>query len=183
MKKNGFIVLASFAFLALSCKKKNIEPLYGEISSLQFDGKSFEKPGMKLYVLAYDGTQRCKIPQYRIQFILRAANDSLIEQISMRNLPMAKTGIIHFRKSVESCDTIPDVLFSLNQGGDMTVADFSTLPKYDNYINIKSFDEKTKEVKGNFKLTLRVNDYPTYHRHWYRDTIAFESGDFSVRLQ
>ena len=184
MKNILFISLVLF-LLASSCKKKTIEPLFGTISSMSFDGKPMQRAGTRLKIRGIDETSRCKNPEYGILISLHSINDTLVEQLSVGSIPMSKTGIIKLSKrELPDCDGIPEVGFGMMRQFDMVVAGFSPMKNADNYINIHSFDTKTKEVKGNLKVTL-VNDfYGDYHKAFgYRDTIVFESGDFTVRLQ
>lgn len=182
--KNIIIISVFLLILIFGCKKKKVEPLYGTISSLLFDGKPIQREGTKLQILAYNTSDRCKISQYGIQIFLRSFNDTLIETISVSDLPMMKTGIISLAKGFGYCDTIPEVSFTMDRYADLQVASYGPLKNFDNYVNILSFDNKTKEVKGQCKLTLVNNTYSQYQKQFgYRDTIVFESGDFTVRLQ
>ena len=186
MKKIIFVFI-TFSLIVFACKKKNgtsVEPIYGIISSLQFDGKSLPRPNNKLEILGYNETNRCKIPQYGIQISQRAPFDSLVETISLHQIPMSKIGKIPLKEGDIGCDSIPNVIFTMNQARSFLVAAYIPLKNYENYINIKSFDDNTKEVKGNLRLTIVNDSYSQYPRYvGYRDTIIFESGDFTVRLQ
>ena len=184
--KNLFFALLLLFIFEVSCKKKTVEPLYGTISSLQFDGKPMQRPGTNLQILGYLSTgTSCNLPNYGIQVSLRSFNDTLVEKISISYLKIGKLGVIPLYGTPQTnCDTIPSVYFTFVKGRDLLVADYSPMKKSDNYVNVQSFDDKTKEVKGKFKLTLINNSYTQYPKNFgYRDTIVFESGDFTVRLQ
>lgn len=181
--RNIFFIIFIFFFLAIGCKKKTVEPLYGTISSFTFDGKPMQRPGTKLQIAAYNITSRCNISEYTISITNRASNDTLNEMIYMSALPMFKTGVIFLSKSLVSCDTVPEAGFIMSNS-DLAITSYRPLKNFDNYVNILSFDDKTKEVKGRCKLTLVNNTYSQYQKQFgYRDTIVFESGDFTVRLQ
>ena len=184
MKNVIFGLLFGLLFI-LGCKKKNVEPLYGTISSFNVDGKPFKREGVQLQILGYDETKRCKISQYGIIMLFRSYKDTLVEQIGFHQIPMFKIGIIPIPDSKDraSCDSLPTATFGMTRHEDLFVAGFSVLKNFDNYLDVESFDKNTKEVKGKFKLTLIVNDYPEYHKALgYRDTVVFESG-FAVKLQ
>ena len=151
---------------------------------MQFDGKPMQRTGTKLEILGYNETKRCKIAQYGIMMYLRSFNDSLVEIISFHQIPMSKTGVIPLQEGDIGCDSIPNVIFTMDQAQSFIVAAYVPLKNYDNFINIQSFDDKTKVVKGKFKLNLVNNSYSQYPRFvGYRDTIVFEGGDFTVQLQ
>lgn len=183
MKNIFFIVLVLF-LLMLGCKKKTPEPQLGTISSLQYDGKLMQRPGTRLEIISTDMESRCHIPQYSIQLSIISHNDTLVESIYIGDIPKSKIGRTLLTTATGGCDSLADVSFTMDRFSSFLVAAYDPLKKFDNYVDIHSFDSKTKEVKGKFKLTLANNSYSQYPKQLgYRDTIVFESGDFTVRLQ
>ncbi len=181
--KNILFILFALSLIIISCRKKGDEPIFGQISSLSFDGKQIIRPNMTLQILGYDGTSRCNIQQYSIAIKINSPNNDISEKIGILDIPMSKTGIIKVNRdtSINSCDTLTFASYHMTEGGDVTVATFIPLRNADNFINIQSFNAKTKEAKGKFKLTLVNTDYSQYPKQFgYRDTIVFESGDFTV---
>jgi hypothetical protein len=177
------IYLAILFLIVLGCREKKVEPVLGTISSLQFDGKPIQRVGTRLEISAFDITSRCNISQYAIQLSLISHNDTLVETLYIGDIPKSKTGIITLTKASGTCDSLPDVGFTMDRYSSFLVAAYEPLKKFDNYINIQSFDTKINEVKGRFKLTLVNDSYSQYPKQFgYRDTIVLDGGEFTVRL-
>lgn len=181
MKKIYLIIIIIAVLFNSACRKEGAKPHYGTITALNYDGKSVLRPNMSISILGYDGTSRCNISQYSIA--IKMSTGVIEEKISMIDLPMAKTGIIKIEtdKSINNCDTIPRASYGISEGGDLSLVTYSPLRNFDNYVNIQSFDSKTRVAKGNFKLTMVNNTYSAYPKQLgYRDTIVFECKEFAV---
>jgi hypothetical protein len=170
--------------LFLGCKKKNVGPSYGQVSTFYANGKLIPRNGLELSVLALgSGIKNCSTPHYVIAFNHNAKNDSLQEKIYISGLPYNKTGKIPltYRPPHSDCDSIPTAAFFMSEV-DVTIGNYVLLRKSDSFINVESYNAQTKEVKGTFDVTFVEDGTSIKSRNIYPDTIRFNGAKFTAKI-
>lgn len=80
----------------------------------------------------------------------------------------------------DSSDKPIVTLFELVSDGDVSGDLFYTADSEDNYIQIDSYNEKTKEIKGSFQLTLAIQ--MPRRSNALPDTLRFRNGRFHTKI-
>jgi len=171
--------------MVYGCKKKDVGPVYGEVSTFYANGRLTPREGFDLTIRAVTDKVKCMESYYAFILTHNAKNDSLREEIHIYGLSFNKTGKIPltYRFPDNSCDSIPTASFSMTgSDGDVTIAYYLVSKKSASYINIDSYEINTKEVKGTFDITFVADGTSARTRAIYPDTIRFTGAKFTTRI-
>jgi enamine deaminase RidA (YjgF/YER057c/UK114 family) len=190
MKK---IALGFGLLFLFSCKKLKIgagnpfeDPkVLGTITPFSVNQKSW--PYSNYTLRTYALSNKACTSKYSI-FIVHDAQETpkYTEELIFKELPYGKIGRFplkfHNFQVPFNCDSLGSYYadFWLNDD-DVVFGSYGIAKNSESYVEIESFNTQTKEVKGNFKLTLAVSgrssDYPNYY---YPDTLRLSGGKFTL---
>jgi hypothetical protein len=79
-----------------------------------------------------------------------------------------------------SSDQPSAAFFTLISDGDVSGNSYYTVDSEDNYIQIDTYNSKTKEIWGSFQLTLAI--YRPRYSDALPDTLRFRNGRFHTKI-
>ena len=182
--KNLIFIFGLLLFF-FGCKKKDMTPtyIYGDISSFYANGRLTPREGFDLKIRAVMNIDRCKEPYYGLIVDHTAKFDTLREKISVHELSLNRLGKIPllYKPIGTFCDSISTARFYMSGGdGDVQIGIYVISKKAESFVNIESYDTKTKEVKGTFDITFVAEGTSVRTRAIYPDTIRFSGAKFSA---
>lgn len=175
MKNLNFIIMILFIGLP-SCKKETLSTIpdiyWGEVSATK-NGESWTG---KVYA------GRIRIESYGFFVTVDVYNG---QEFMRERLILSKIPYLEQANTIHLVDTVlTDASYgTLVDDGDVVGDIYKVIEgESDNFVTITSYNEETKEVKGNFQVTFVFDETDTKSDPTAPDTIRFTSGEFHTKI-
>ena len=164
-------------------------PNWGYLTA-EMNGADWSKTYSNAYQVTHGVVSNLDEPQgvsYDLISILYNESSARRQEFIFQNIPFSPYTGRHKlvtcppNTECETSDKPQVALFELLSDGDVAGDSFYTVDSEDNYIQIDSYNPKTKEIKGSFQLTLANARIPR-SSNALPDTLRFRNGRFHTKI-